>query len=228
MAARVIRWRRASVYPFDMRHALTAIGMFFLVSGCSLFGVRSGYEQPAYQVVERQGDTIEVRRYPPRVAAEATVEGATDTAGRNAAFRLLFDYISGANRAAASIDMTTPVETARTSAKIAMTVPVETARSDEEGMRMRFFLPAAYNAESTPQPRDPRVRIVDLPEQTVAVLRFSGSRSEEAVADKTVELLRALETTPWRPASAPIAYFYDPPWTLPFLRRNEVAVTVER
>jgi hypothetical protein len=211
-----------------MRNAITATGFFFLLSGCSLFGVRSGYEQPAYAVVEQQGDAIEVRRYPPRVVAEATVEAADGKAGRNEAFRLLFDYISGANRADARIDMTTPVETAPTSAKIAMTVPVETARSDDEGMRMRFFLPAAYSAESAPQPTDPRVRVVDVPEQTIAVLRFSGARSEETIADRTAELLRALETMRWRVASAPTAYFYDPPWTLPFLRRNEVVVAVER
>lgn len=225
----MIRRRRTHVSFTDMRRAITFTGILLVVSGCSLFGVRSGSEQPAYEVVERQGEAIEVRRYARRVAAEATVEAADDRAGRNAAFSLLFDYISGANRARTPMVLTRPVDAiSRPPEKIAMTVPVETARSDEAGMRMRFFLPASYNAESAPEPLDPRIRIVEVPEQTIAVLRFSGSRGVEAVAVRTVELRRALDGTAWRTVGQPVAYFYDPPWTLPALRRNEVAVVVER
>ncbi|UCH76053.1 MAG: heme-binding protein [Rhodospirillales bacterium] len=193
-----------------------------------MFGIRSGTEQPTYEIVAQLVETIEVRRYPPRVAAEALVEAADEKPARNAAFRLLFDYISGANRSNRQIAMTTPVETAAASEKIAMTVPVESARTGEATLRMRFFLPTGLDLESTPAPLDPRVRIVALPGQTVAALRFSGSRGRDAVAEKTTQLLRALAETPWRPTAEPVAYFYDPPWTLPFLRRNEVVVAVER
>jgi hypothetical protein len=199
-----------------------------LIGGCSIFGIRSGYEQPAYEVIERQAEVFEVRRYAPRVAAEVTVETADHEAGENAAFRALFEYISGANRADARIDMTAPVEFGRTSDKIAMTVPVETGRTKGGGARMRFFLPESYSADSAPEPRDPRVRIIALPERMIAILRFSGPGRESAVVAKTQELLRMLEGTPWRPSYAPTAYFYDPPWTLPFFRRNEVAVAVTR
>ena len=89
-----------------------------------------------------------------------------------------------------------------------------------------FVLP--LSAAAAPEPEDPRVRIVRLSAQTFAVLRFSGFGRKGDVAAKTAELTAALEASPWRPAAAPTSYFYDPPWTLPFLRRNEVAVAVER
>ena len=107
-----------------------------------------------------------------------------------------------------------------------MTAPVETARVEDGRVRMRFFLPNTYRPDSAPEPLDPRVRIVAVPAQTLAVLRYSGLGREKAVTARKAELLRGLEASTWRPVSAPIAYFYDPPWTLPFFRRNEVAVAV--
>ena len=132
----------------------------------------------------------------------------------------------GANRTGERIAMTAPVESANASEQIAMTVPVETARSDEGRVYMRFFLPAEYDRDSAPDPLNPDVRIVEVPEQTVAVLRFSGSTSEEAVEEQTKALLETLDGSSLRPTSPVVAYFYDPPWTLPFLRRNEVVVAV--
>lgn len=193
-----------------------------------MFGVRSGYEQPRYDVVARPTETLEVRRYAPRVAAEARVDASDGDEGRSAAFRLLFDYVSGANRENARIDMTSPVETAQASRKIAMTVPVETGGPSKGPVTMRFFLPIAQGVDSAPEPLDPHVRIVEVPEQTLAVLRFSGFRDQESVSVKKRELLSVLASTPWQAASEPVAYFYDPPWTLPFFRRNEVVVAVTR
>ncbi len=214
-----------------MKAIMTLALAGLLLTGCTAFGIRSGYEAPAYDVVERRGETLEIRRYAPRVAVEATVESGDAEDGRNDAFRLLFDYITGANREAAEIAMTTPVESGaagdKPGAAIAMTVPVETAEAEPGQMRMRFFLPAAHS-EAPPQPLDPRVSTVTLPEQTLAVLRFSGSRSEARIEEKTDELLAALRDTAWRPVGEPVAQLYDPPWTLPFLRRNEVAVAVSR
>ena len=197
-----------------------------LVSGCSVFGIRSGYEQPRYQLVDQVGDSIEVRRYDPRVAAEVRVASRDLEDGRNGAFRLLFDYISGANRVDARLAMTAPVESAQVSEDIAMTAPVETAETGGGDQYMRFFLPAKYQREVPPEPLDERVQIVEVPAQTIAVLRFNGSRGGEAVAARTESLMNALAETSWRPVSPPVAYFYDPPWTLPMFRRNEVAVEI--
>jgi len=203
-----------------------AIGSL-LLAGCTVVGVRSGTEESPYTVVERLGDDLEVRTYAARVAAETTVDKSGED-GRNAAFRRLFDYITGANQRSANIAMTAPVAVADASEKIAMTVPVATAPSGTGGMAMRFFLPAELTAATAPQPADPNVRIVPVPTQTLAVLRFSGSTSDAAVAGREAELVARLQGKGWKPTAAPLAMFYDPPWTVPFLRRNEVAVPVER
>lgn len=209
-----------------MFRAVASLAAVVLLSGCSVFGIRSGYEQPPYTVVEQIEETVEVRDYGSRLAAEATVEAGSAEAGRNDAFRLLFDYISGANQRQSEVAMTAPVEVV--SEKIAMTAPVETAVADDGRYTMRFFLPSAYTRATAPQPTDPRVRIIELPEMTVAVERFSGSRDEDAIKRRKAQLLNGLELSNWRPIGAPTSLFYDPPWTLPFLRRNEVVVPVAR
>ncbi len=199
-----------------------------LIAGCSVFGNRSGYEQPRYKVVESLGETIEIRAYQPRVAAEALVENEDFDEGRDAAFRLLFDYITGNNQSAAKIAMTVPVESTGAAEKIAMTAPVESARTGDDRVYMRFFLPAKFTRETAPKPLNGQVKIIGVPAQTVAVLRFSGLGGEDTVAEKKRELQASLASTPWRPLAESVVYFYDPPWTLPVFRRNEVVVPVGR
>jgi hypothetical protein len=188
-----------------------------------VFGLRI-YEQPAYTVLDRPADNIEIRRYAPRVAAEVALnrEGRADSQ----AFTLLFNYIAGANRNAAGaserVAMTTPVDLARPE-RIAMTAPVQTERGDS-AVRMRFFLPAALTAETAPKPADDRVKIVSVPEETVATLRFTWSGRD--LAEKQKQLIAALDISRWQPAGAPYGLFYDAPFTIPFLRRNEAAVAV--
>lgn len=191
-----------------------------------MFGVRSEYEQAPYTVIDHIGETTEVRRYPPQVVAEAIVEAPDESSGRSKAFRALFDYISGANRSQAKISMTAPVETAKRSETIAMTVPVETASQAAGRYAMRFFLPAGYDLQTAPQPTDPRVHIVELPERTLAVLRFTGARDAQNVARHLTDIDAIVRGSQWRAAGEPTTMFYDPPWTIPFFRRNEVAVPV--
>ncbi|WP_322517811.1 heme-binding protein [Rhodopseudomonas palustris] len=191
-------------------------------SALGVFGLRL-YEQPAYTVLDRPADNIEIRRYAPRVAAEVALDREGD-GGR--AFTLLFNYIAGANRNAAGeperVAMTSPVDVARPE-KIAMTAPVQTERSDG-AIRMRFFLPAKLTPETAPKPSDDRVKIVSVPEETVATLRFTWTGRDLGVRQQ--ELIAALENSRWQPAGAPYGLFYDAPFTIPFLRRNEAAVTV--
>ena len=200
-----------------------------MIVGCSLVGIRSGYEEPDFTVVDRIGEDVEIRRYPIRLAAETTVDAAGDrSSGRNQAFRILFDYISGENKKQSKVDMTTPVEIASTAEKIAMTVPVETAASASGAVTMRFFLPAGYTPASTPEPTDSKVRIIELPSAIEAVLRFSGWGGDTAIEDCAGQLRKALDGSGWVSAGEPTTLFYDPPWTLPFFRRNEIAIHVER
>jgi len=197
-----------------------------LLSACSMFGVRSGTEQVSYVVIAELAEDSEVRRYPSRLVAETSVTAADEEEARNKAFRALFKYISGSNRSRAEVAMTSPVETAPGPAKIAMTVPVESQAQASGQNTMRFFLPADTTLETAPEPTDPTVRIVEIPERTLAVVRFSGSRSPDAIARRSQGLDQALEGSTWRPDGEPLTLFYDPPWTIPALRRNEVAVPV--
>lgn len=196
-----------------------------LEAALGVFGVRI-YPGLRYASIATLSDGVEVHRYAPRLAAETEAAG-DGVEARSRAFRILFAYIDGANAGAKRIAMTAPVATARPAEKIAMTTPVETAPG-AGSVRMRFFLPAPYTAATAPRPTDARVRLVPIPEETMAVLRFSGRGAEAELARRTAALRAVLAPTPWRPVAEPVVLFYDPPFTLPFLRRIEVAVRVER
>jgi hypothetical protein len=191
-----------------------------LLTGCSVFGVRAEH-MPPYTVLAQVG-AVEVRQYGPRVVAETTVQADT-MAARSIGFRRLAGYIFGGNHGGVSIEMTAPVGQSTAGQTIPMTAPVA-----QQGSTIRFFMPATYTLGTLPQPNDPQVRLAELPAQTVAVLRFTGSTAPDAVAEESGKLLRALQGNAWRPVGAPFAWFYDPPWTLPWLRRNEVGVEVSR
>ena len=178
---------------------------------------------------------MELRRYGPRLAAETTVRGS-ETEARSKGFRRLAGYIFGANTnaggASREIAMTAPVEQAAgppaAGRKVAMTAPVAQERAGQDAWTIRFFLPRELTLANAPRPRDPAIRLVELPAETAAVLRFSGIPGAEAVGRHGEMLLAALAGSAWRPAGPVVAWFYDPPWTLPWLRRNEVAVPVEQ
>ncbi len=206
-----------------MTHALTILLALFL-AGCSIVGDQGNIEQPPYRVVTSLAENIEVREYPARIAVEATVKTADADAGQNDAFGLLFGYISGANQANTEIAMTAPVETSTAPQKIEMTTPVESRYGAEGTMSMRFFLPSRFTPETAPKPTDPQVQLVFLAEERFAVLTFSGSRSREAVLEREKELRAALAAAGILPGPEVTAFFYDPPWTLPWFRRNEVAI----
>ena len=211
-----------------MKNALFGFLLAAFLSGCSFLGIRSGYEQPSYTVVDKLSESVEIRTYEPRLAAEASVVKDDLDEGRREAFRILFRYISGNNLAGKEVEMTAPVESAAAPKQIAMTTPVEAASTRGGKVHMRFFLPSAYSEETAPEPVDSRVRIVSSDEQIVAAIRFSGTLTEKARAAKTEELLRTLDRTSWEAMSDPVAYLYDPPWTLPFLRRNEIVVEISQ
>ncbi|TGD84931.1 heme-binding protein [Mycolicibacterium sp. CH28] len=192
-------------------------------AGGSIVGIRHGTEEAAF-TVEREFDGVQLRRYGPRVAAETTV--ATDEeSARNEGFRRLARYIFGANSGKDTIAMTTPVAQ-QPSEKIAMTAPVATQQTPSGEWVIRFFVPSKYTLATLPIPNDDRVRLVPVPGETVAVLRFNGSIEPEAVATRTRQLIETLYRNGIEPVGNPLAWFYDPPWTLPFCRRNEVVVGV--
>jgi hypothetical protein len=187
-----------------------------------VFGIRSGTEEPSYQVVATIGQ-VQIRQYPPRLAASVTVPG-DEISARSAGFRRLARYIFGANTAAASISMTAPV--VQSSEKIAMTAPVVQARGSFGHWTITFYMPAKYTLATLPKPLDPGIGIHELPVTLDAVYRFSGIPGAAPVARARAALLRQLAGSDWVIIGEPVDWFYDPPWTLPWARRNEVAAPV--
>ena len=184
---------------------------------------RATTEQPDYRVLHRDG-AVELRRYGPRLAAETVVRG-DEVSARNKGFQAIAGYIFGGNQGKASIAMTAPVAQAKAE-KIAMTAPVAQAPAADGSWRIQFFMPAKYTRDTLPKPNNPAVKIVELPGEQFAVLRFSGLAGRGAVAARTRELSAKAAAMGWKVTGAPVVWFYDPPWTLPPMRRNEVALPV--
>ena len=183
-------------------------------------------EEPAYKQVLGEG-AFELRDYPALVAAEVTVAGdQKEAAGKG--FRLLAGYIFGANKRRQSIAMTAPVAQQAASEKIAMTAPVAQTQGPTGTWMVRFTMPSAYSLQTLPVPDDSRVNLRNIPPARCAVLRFSGLAQPADVGDKSKELLALVKSHGLR-AIGPVALAqYNPPWTLWFMRRNEVMIEVER
>lgn len=189
----------------------------------SVFGIRAPYEQPPYQVIGHLPGGAEIRAYGPRVAVAARVQ--QDNEGE--AFGHLFRYITGANQGGHRIAMTVPVQmtqpgTPAPGQNIAMTLPVQTG-----GAEMRFFLPASVAAAGPPAPTDNAVHIEKLPPAEFAVLRFSGSLTLHARTRAQDRLLAQVAAAGRHSVGAPFILSYDPPFAIPFLRRNEAAVQLD-
>lgn len=182
-------------------------------------------EQSSYEVLAAVG-SIEIRRYGPRLAAETDMgPGVGIEAEQETAFMTLATFIFGQNRRGPEVAMKAPVSVEQVTAPIAMTAPVAMEPA-ERGRVMRFFMPAEYTLETLPRPGDDRVRIVTVPAQTLAVLRFSAEPTDDAVAARQAELLSGLVGSNWEPVGEPGFFGYDPPMTPPKQRRNEVFVEV--
>lgn len=193
------------------------------LSIAALTAASARYEEPNWSTV-RKDDQFEIRKYPRLVSASVTVNGDKDRAA-DKAFSILAGYIFGKNSARKKIEMTTPVTQESGSTKIAMTVPVTTSL-DQDSLTMKFYMPAQYELETLPEAHDKRIKFAVIPPQLYATVRFSGSAKEARVSKHTQELKDYLKTNGLVATGEPVVAFYNPPWTPPFLRRNEVWVPI--
>jgi effector-binding domain-containing protein len=194
-----------------------------LLLGAALWGpIVSNVEHPKYKVSERSGN-IDIRDYAPMIVAEVEVKGERSEAiGKG--FRIIADYIFGNNTAAQKVPMTAPV-TQQGSEKIAMTAPV-TQQGGGGTWRVRFIMATKYTMETLPKPNNPAIEVKEIPGKRFAVIRFSGMAGEESLKQYNRELDDFLGAKGLIPLSPPTYAFYNPPWTLPFLRRNEVLIEI--
>ncbi len=194
------------------RNNLIRLGVIFfaLFSLITVSVPAMSYEEPKFTIIKKT-DVYEVRRYETRTVAEVTY-GDEDNG-----FRVLFDYISGANKDIQEIQMTVPVTQSK---EIDMTAPVTQSENNGQ-MVMRFFLPSNYSKQNAPKPTDKRVQIIDLPDEYFAVISYSGFASDSNFIKHHEELKVAMERDGLIVTGPPLKATYNSPFTPPFLRRNE-------
>jgi SOUL heme-binding protein len=174
--------------------------------------------EPPFAMSEAAGN-IELRTYEPMIVAEVQVTGERDAAIRDG-FRILAAYIFGNNISNTKIEMTAPVSQQK-SEKIAMTAPV-TQQASNGAWQVRFVMPKGATLERLPKPKDDRVRLIAEAAKSFAVIRFSGWSTDSNLAKNREDLLTFVKSRGLVTAGEPVMAFYDPPWTLPFWRRNEI------
>ncbi|MGJ5130348.1 SOUL family heme-binding protein [Bradyrhizobium oligotrophicum] len=174
----------------------------------------SRVEHPRYDVVSRDGD-FEIRAYAPMIIAQAEVQGARKPAIEEG-FRIIAGYIFGANRAKAKIAMTAPVQQQATA------LPTAGDETASDRWSVSFVMPSNWTLQKLPPPEDARIKLTAVPAQRMVALTFSGSTSDGIIADKTRALRDYAQRKGLTVTGSPLLGFYNPPWTLPMLRRNEV------
>jgi hypothetical protein len=188
---------------------LLVLGAFMglLSTGCSLFG-KGSEEQPTYQVIQNE-DNKEIRRYDSFIIAKTTISSNfKDAQGKG--FRILAGYIFGKNKSQQKISMTAPV----------MTVP-----ADKENWTMTFSMPSKFTINTLPTPTDERVRIEKVEQRLFAAITYSGLWDESKNEEETKKLKEWLKKYPEYELISPAMFAaYNPPWTIPFLRRNEMLI----
>lgn len=188
-----------------------------------LAGNAMAVEEAKYNVL-REEDGFELREYESHILAETTVDGAFEDAGSEA-FGRLFKYISGNNKQQQKVAMTSPVGQEPSSQNIKMTSPVGQQKQDEKWV-VSFMMPASFELETTPEPKDPKVSISEVPARLIAAVRYSGFWSEKSYLRNLEKLQNWIENSRLTPVGEPIWARYNPPFMPWFLRRNEILIPV--
>ena len=205
---------------------LFALLIPLILTGCSVFG-DSGVKNAPYTLLKSdQEQKIEVRNYESMVLVSSDMSAD----GMNSAFRDLFRYIAGENEGSTEIAMTAPVlinesEAASTGTEIAMTAPVFMKERSEQQV-MSFVMPANFTLQSTPKPTNPNVWVTEVKDYKVVVIKFSGLLSDSNVETQTKILNSWIAKNGYTAISEPINAAYNGPFTIPWLRHNEVLIEV--
>ena len=180
-------------------------------------------EEAKYTVLQKDNG-FEIRDYAPHILAETIVEGNLEGAG-NKAFNRLFRYISGENRSRIKVAMTAPVSQQPMGEKIKMTAPVGQRRVQGK-WAVSFMMPASYTLKTLPEPEDSNITLRQVPARRMAAVRYSGFWSEKRYLRYKLELESWIQERGLTIVGDPIWARYNPPFTLWFLRRNEILIPV--
>ena len=209
-----------------------------LVLGLGLIWIKPAMaiEEPKYEVVTADAQ-FEVRHYAPILIAETIVEGDMDAASSKG-FRLIADFIFGNNLSSdtdkkSKIAMTAPVTVEPQSSKIAMTAPVtvepqaaESSMKTTKTWRINFVMPSQYTLATIPKPKNNAVTLREVPSKYFIVHKYSGFNTISRVQAKTDEAVEWATKRSYKIIGTPQLSRYDPPWTLPMFRRNEIMIEI--
>ena len=159
----------------------------------------------------KKWSNFEIRQYEPRIIAEIAIQNDFEQAAKEG-FNLLAVYIFGQNA---------------TKSKIAMTAPVEQRENvTQKNWLIAFSMPTNYKITDLPSPKDPRIVLKQVETQKRAAFVFSGFCTEKKAAQNTNLLLELIEQHGYAPTGPCILTRYDPPWTLPCFRHNELLFVI--
>ena len=197
-----------------MKHyALKLVNVFFYIFVSFFFSCQvMAIEEPKFKILVDEGE-LEIRSYDEYVVAETNVEGSFDTASRKG-FRRVAGYIFGENK-----------NSIGQSEKIQMTAPV-TVKPDNEGWVLHFVMPSNYDMSQLPMPNNNSILLKKIEAHLAAVVTFSGFTTDAKIQDKTEELKVWLEKKEFKIAGPQQIARYNDPFTLPWLRRNEIIFKV--
>ena len=183
----------------------------------------SNVERPKYQTIHTEGN-IETRQYEAMIIAEVKATGKRKDAIGNG-FSILADYIFGNNTAQHNIKMTAPVQQ-QVNKQIAMTAPVQQRLSTDQSWKISFFMPSEYTIDNLPKPNNSNIVLKKVPPKKFAVIKFSGTNSDNNINKHQQALMAYITTNNINIVGSPVYAFYNPPWTFPPMRRNEVMMEI--
>jgi effector-binding domain-containing protein len=189
-----------------MRKFIILLALIALIIGAFSGTIMSNVEQAKYTTVKEEKN-IDLREYAPMILAEIEVSGERKPAIQEG-FKKLASYIFGSN----SLNQ-----------KIAMTAPVMQEKESDK-WKIAFVMPSEYTLETLPKPKSEEISLISTPSKKMAAIRFSGLASDEMIKTQREKLEAYMESNNLESIGSPILAFYNPPWTLPFLRRNEVII----
>ena len=204
---------------------MTTVKIFTLFF--TLFSVQLMATEEAEFTLIHKENNFEIREYSPRIIAQVSVSGNFNDSS-SAGFKSLADYIFGnnvINDKSQKIAMTAPVVVEPTSEKITMTAPVLAEGKNSEWL-ISFVMPKEYSMESLPKPNNSAVVLIELPREKYAVVVFSGLVRESSYNEKATLLNEFVKIQGLSSVGSLLIARYNPPWTLPFFRRNELMVKV--
>jgi len=174
-----------------------------------------GLETPAYTVLRSLSDDVELRNYTSfTVAKRAMPDGNGTGFASGEGFTKLADYLFGNNSETAAMEMTSPVEISYDGSKKAV---------------MSFVLPRAFE-DAPPTPLEGSIEVKRVPERLVLTKAFPGVVTEGEVQRQRAALAETIAADGNLLAVNSSEYSvlqYNPPYTLPWRRLNELAVVVE-